>query len=774
MASKPPGTVKEKKKNSSDWKSFFELLLDNCSDAFLVLDEHGFILYQNQEAGAISGYELKEIEGRPFFEFIHPDYAEDAKTFFRELAADIAGRKIKELRVKRRDGSYRWVECSVINVLHNPSAKGFIIKYRDTTGKDQAEPNAGLLLQELIAITAEANDYKFALDASSVVTIVDADGRIKYVNDTFCKLSQFSREEVIGHNPRIFNSGYHSKEFFKELWDTVLAGKIWKGEMRNRKKHGGYYWGNTTIVPFLNEGKPYQFLVIRNDITEKKVAEEKLEVANHELKRLFNTIQEVLFSVDIKQNRFIQISPACEKVYGYKPEDFYDNRDLWQQVIHPDDRGVVERHFTGYKTGQAVKDEYRIIHKDGGLRWITNTVVPTLDENNQLIRLDGVVADDTERKAAAQKIIESERKIRSLIENMQEGIANCEMLYENEEPFDFMYLYVNDKFEILTGLKDVVGKKATEAIPGIRQQDDELFKAYSEVVRTGCSKKIEYYVNAMSMWFSLSIYHTMGNFFAVIFEVIDERKRAEAEIKELNELLEKKVIDRTAELEQANKELEAFSYTVSHDLQAPLRAVKGFAGIMHQEYYSKLDDTGRQYLSFINDGAGRMSQLITELLAFARFGKVPLVKQVVKMDEIVAAIIEESKTAFAGFKPEIVTGTLPEVFCDPGLVKQVWVNLIYNAIKYSSKKENPVVEIGSEVINGDLTYYVKDNGAGFDMQHAGKLFNVFKRLHTDQEFEGTGVGLALAHRIVTRHGGQIWTEAKVNEGATFYFTLPTL
>jgi len=249
MASKPPGTVKEKKKNSSDWKASLSCCWIIVPIAFLVLEWTRGLFYTRTRK---RGYFGLWIEGnwRPaiFLNFIHPDYAEDAKTFFRELAADIAGRKIKELRVKRRmartDGLRLRYQC-----VAQSFCKGIYYQYRDTTGKDQAEPNAGLLLQELIAITAEANDYNLRLMHRLLWPSFDADGRIKYVNDTFCKLSQFSREEVIGHNPRIFNSGYHSKEFFKELWDTVLAGKIW-GRNAKPKKTRRLLLGNTTIVLF--------------------------------------------------------------------------------------------------------------------------------------------------------------------------------------------------------------------------------------------------------------------------------------------------------------------------------------------------------------------------------------------------------------------------------------------------------------------------------------------------------------------------------------------
>jgi two-component system sensor histidine kinase/response regulator len=176
-------------------------------------------------------------------------------------------------------------------------------------------------------------------------------------------------------------------------------------------------------------------------------------------------------------------------------------------------------------------------------------------------------------------------------------------------------------------------------------------------------------------------------------------------------------------------------------------------------------------LQIMNASTLRMSRLIRELLDFAKLGKVECHKESVKMDELVHEVIDEVRFNQHNNTAEITTVNIGDGCCDPNLIRQVWVNLISNAVKYSAKKEKPVIEIGSETLNGELTYYVRDNGAGFDMSHAQKLFSVFKRLHSDNDFEGTGVGLATAHRIVTRQGGRIWAEAKPNLGATFYFTL---
>jgi len=255
-----------------------------------------------------------------------------------------------------------------------------------------------------------------------------------------------------------------------------------------------------------------------------------------------------------------------------------------------------------------------------------------------------------------------------------------------------------------------------------------------------------------------------GEIFAVgiIYRDITERK-----------LYEEKIKNYAAKLEEANKELEAFSYSVSHDLRAPLRSIDAFSKIILEEELPHLSDNGKKYLQIVLDNTQQMGLLIKDLLDFSRLGRKPLVKQSVNIRELVEYTIKELSTNYTAQNPTIIQEPSLdiEVKADASLLKQVFVNIIDNAFKYSSKHPNPLITIGTLKQNNELVCYVKDNGVGFDMRYADKLFGVFQRLHRSDEFSGTGVGLAIVNRIITRHGGRIWAESKVNIGTTFYFTV---
>jgi PAS domain S-box-containing protein len=264
---------------------------------------------------------------------------------------------------------------------------------------------------------------------------------------------------------------------------------------------------------------------------------------------------------------------------------------------------------------------------------------------------------------------------------------------------------------------------------------------------------------------------TCGEWIGAIQDT-DDRRNLEQNLRTLNAELEQRVADRTSRLEEANKELEGFSYSVSHDLRAPIRAIGGFCTLLSRDHDAALDAEAKRKIGIIKGEAERMGALIDDLLAFSRLGRKGMQPAELDMAALASTVYQRLSRELNGREVQFRVGALPMAFGDRSLFEQVWVNLLSNALKFSAKKPNPSIEVGGITAETEHVYFVRDNGAGFDPKHQANLFGVFQRLHHSDEFPGTGVGLALVHRIVTRHGGKIWADAKVGEGATFHFTVP--
>ncbi len=376
-----------------------------------------------------------------------------------------------------------------------------------------------------------------------------------------------------------------------------------------------------------------------------------------------------------------------------------------------------------------------------------------------------------ERERVVEALRESEERYRTLFSSMSEGFALCEIILDEQgKPCDWRYLELNPAFERNTGLDvdKVVGKKVSEVLPDI---EPYWVKNYGRVALTGQPARFENFLQALNKYFEVFSFSPAAGQFAALFVDITERKRAEEDIKSLNSELEQRVRDRTVELEDANRELEAFSYSVSHDLRAPLRAIDGFTNTLLQRYRDSLDERGQDYLDRVGKAAKRINHLIEDILGLSRAGRTEMHRQRVDLSAVASEVAKELWESQPERQAEITVAADLWADADPYLLRIVMDNLLGNAWKFTGKRDVARIEVGATEQDGERVYFVKDNGAGFNPAYADKLFASFQRLHTESEFPGTGIGLALVQRILRRHGGRIWAESAVDQGAAFYFTL---
>ena len=748
----------------------FRVVVEASPSGILMVDREGLITLVNSQTEQLFGYSRAELLGQPVEMLIPKRYSVHHPghrlSFFEHPSARAMGVG-RDLYGLRKDGSEVPIEIG-LNPIETAEGAFVLASVIDISERKRSEQ----VLRE-----SEERLQTIIENLSEGLVISDLNGQLLHWNRPGLKMLGFSSmEECLLKLPefeKIFELSTLDGSVLKlEEWPLarVIAGEHLAGydvcvrRIDSDWKRVFSYGGAIVKEP---NGQPLAFVTI-TDITERYQAEENLRKSQEQLAGVIGSAMDAIITID-EQQRIVLFNAAAERMFLYPAED---------AIAKPLDQFIPERFRAGHQGH---------IHNFGKTH-VTRRGMGALGA------LFGLRADGEEFpiEASISQIETDGRKFFTVIlRDITERKRSEEALKEQARILDLAPVLIRDlNGRIIfwnTGSEQMYGWKAEEAL---EKTTDSLLKTeYPRAV-----EEIKARVLAHGHWEG-ELIHTRkdGQQIVVasnwvlhrdengkpkaILEVnndVTERKQAEHEIRRLNEELEQRVADRTAQLQAANKELEAFSYSVSHDLRAPLRHIDGFSQALLEDYADKLDAEGKNYLHEVRNASQEMAQLIDDVLQLARVTRSEMRREEVNLSELARSVIADlqKRNGRANVSVTIKEGLTTRG--DKRLLRIVLTNLLGNAWKFTSKQDQAEITFGSEQRNGEISYFVRDNGAGFDMAYANKLFGVFQRLHTAGEFEGTGIGLATVQRIVYRHGGNVWAEGAVNQGAAFYFTLPNL
>lgn len=508
---------------------------------------------------------------------------------------------------------------------------------------------------------------------------------------------------------------------------------------------------------------------LRDQIDERNRAEEAARESEERFRSMVDAIPQLAWMAD-PDGYIFWYNRRWYDYTGTTPEQMEGWG--WQSVHDPELLpAIVDKWKQSLEAGVPYEMEFPLRGADGRFRRFLTRAFPLKDSEGRVTRWFGTNTDVSDLFEAQEAVRESESKYRTLFTSMREAFMLIEIIFdESGKPKSWRYLDANPAWQANTGIdeKGIIGKTVHEVLPEI---ESYWIESFGSVAVTGSPVRLEQYNKDLKRYYLASAFPADAGQVGVLFSDITSRRNAEEEVRRLNAELEQRVQARTAELEVANKELEAFSYSVSHDLRAPLRAIDGFSNAVLKGYLDQLDERGQDYLQRIRAASQRMAKLIDDILGLSRAGRAEMHVQNVDLSAVALDVLEDLRKTQPERRLELDVKPGLVVQGDSHLLRIALDNLLGNAWKFTSGREVAKVEVGSLELDGERVYYVRDNGAGFDPTYADKLFSPFQRLHTDQEFPGTGIGLALVQRILRRHGGRIWAESAVDQGATFYFTL---
>lgn len=717
-----------------------------------LLDDQWTMLFASMETKKLTGYAPEALINNRDIAYNDLILAEDQALVFREVDKAV-GKDIPyqiNYRIKTKGGRIKWVWEKGRGVRDKNGnlefLEGIIV---DSTARREYEEQAFML-------------SRISQNMKEALITTDMKGIVQTWSPGATKMFGYSKKETIGkHILMVYPESFRDKAKDLIYMATLRHGNF-TFQPIFQKKNGTRFHGHLSLSVIKDrDGQPFGIAGIIFDVSKEQLLKHKLKASEESYRRVVESMNEGIWQVD-KNGITVYVNKALARMIGYPRKSMIGKPAI--RFLDKEGIASFRKQFKKRTRGLSSRYEMSYISKAGKQIPVSISASPIKKAG----KFDGSIAFITNisRRLKDEQIKKEYRQsLLSLTRASKEGIV----FHSNG-----LILNANEAFCRLLGYRknEVIGSHITKFA------NSDFVKKIMDRVKTG--KEGVYDARGLTkdgrtlegQIIARNTKYMGKDARVVVIRDLTDIRQAERKILELNATLEDKVVERTAQLERANKELESFSFSVSHDLRAPLRAIKGFARILELEHASELTDEANQLLGIIVGNTFKMERIIEDLLQFSRIGTQPLHTVDTNINRLFAAALDEHKSSIEANKTSIHISDMPSAHVDPHLIQLVINNLVSNAIKFSAKKRNPKIEIGFKVDQEKPHFYVRDNGAGFNMRYKNKLFKVFQRLHAETDFEGTGIGLAIANRIIKRHKGKIWISGKVNKGAEVKFTLP--